>query len=212
MNIDEQNITYDKELLKKLIKIYTLNHDFVIKTEEYFEDLNLYIAPVIEHRAALHHICNSFQHAIDDNKEDSNAQLKKAVNHEMRAFYDIADLICIKIREKIGKDLNKLKPKQIKKIGDIFFQARKVITDLSYKVASIRIGKDDLETKKELLDQKQDSGLLYVEKYANLVDNALNFYLFYLRDIEHFILTKTPVDIKTIEKAEELIAQIESKE
>lgn len=151
----------EKEIIKNITEVYLLNRKYFIKAEEYIDGLKFFITPVLEHRDALDHLARAFDLALSE--KDCLDQLKNAQNHELRAFFDISDYICIKMREKIGLDLKRLSKAKIKKIWNDYEEVKIKVVELSKELADIRINRNN--------------AIESVPKYVHLLDVHLDYYI-----------------------------------
>ncbi len=152
--------------LSEISKIYFINKEYFIKSEELLEGLNFFIAPLMEHRACLDHMMRYFN-KIDASNE---SQLEKALAHEIRAFFDVADYICIGIREYISKRLNRLRKNYIKKIWTEYLSQKERIYNSSLEIAEIR--------------NNRNGNLDSIEKYKYQLDEMLEIYKDFINKIE----------------------------
>ncbi len=154
------------ELLSSISEIYAFNKKYFIKAEECMDTMDLFIAPLIEHRDALDHIMRYFNN-ID--KADIK-QLDKALGHEVRAFFDVADYICINIRSSISKNLEKMSPKKIQKIWSDYIKEKEKIRKISDEIAQIRLERS--ESKESVLN------------YIRILDEIFDLYNNYSINID----------------------------
>lgn len=138
----------DKEIKDKISLIcfiYFENRKIFIQAEEAFVDMNMFIAPLVEHRDAFDHFIRFFEKFLKNKEENTEQQkyeiikeLDSVLSHELRAFYDVADYICINIRDYISTALNKMKPKQIRKIWAEYDIKKQEILELSKQISKVR--------------------------------------------------------------------------
>ena len=141
------------EILTDLNKVYMTNREYFIKAEDIIENMGFFTAPLVEHRDALDHIMRFFG---DENLDNIN-QLKSALSHEMRAFFDVADYICINIRQEIYKGLNDINARDITEVWGNYLECKQKVVKLSFEIAEIRnnrdIGQESLNKYKNELDK-----------------------------------------------------------
>lgn len=126
-----------KDKIKTLYSLYFENRKLYIIAEELTVNMNLYPAPLIEHRDAFDHLMRCFE-KIEKQDESFAQEIESAFNHELRAYYDIADYICIHIREYIATVLNKMSIRDIRKIWAEYEQKKREVFDISMEIARIR--------------------------------------------------------------------------
>ena len=119
--------------------------------------MKFFVAPLIEHRDALDHLMRFFRDGIKDNSYDKYIdELKDALNHEVRAFFDVADYICIKIRFQINNDLKHLRVSKIKKIWNEYEDVKKKIHIISKDIAEKRnsrsISQENIDAYQKMLE------------------------------------------------------------
>ncbi len=118
---------------------YSATKKLFILSEEKLKNMMLFPAPLLEHRDALDHIMRYSTIIADTGLcEDAITELTNAKQHEIRAFFDVADYICISIRREISDTLDVLSKRQIKKIWPEYEIVRAEVIDLSDDLAIIR--------------------------------------------------------------------------
>lgn len=132
-----QKLNDCNEKIKELYSVYFENRKLYIQAEELSVNMNMYIAPLVEHRDAFDHLMRCFQ-KVDEGNDEYVKEIEKALDHELRAYYDIADYICINIRDYIANVLNSMRVKDIKKIWTEYESKKRELFDISMDIASIR--------------------------------------------------------------------------
>lgn len=165
----EQQISV-QELIDRLTKIYFLNKKYFIKAEEILEGMSFFVAPVIEHRDALDHVMRFFRDGKEKGYDVYIDELKNAVSHEVRAFFDIADYICVKVRYIINEDLKRLSKRQIKSIWVDYEKIKREMHQLSLFIAEVRRNRSGLPEK--------------IEEYSSMLDKAIDMYNSYMENIQ----------------------------
>lgn len=125
------------DIIKDLYTVYFENRKLYIEAEELSVNMNMYIAPLVEHRDALDHIMRCFEKLNQGNK-DFQKEIESALGHELRAYYDIADYICINIREYISDALNHMRTKDIRKMWVEYERKKREVLAISVEIAKIR--------------------------------------------------------------------------
>ena len=133
--------------------------------------MKTFAAPLIEHRDALDHIMRYM------NEKDSNGltdkaieELTMALGHETRAFFDIADYICIQIRFEISESLRNIKSTQINSIWANYSEDRARVFNISEGLVDIR--------------RNRRGNRDFVNQYKPLVDELFAIYKKFKIDIE----------------------------
>lgn len=124
-------------IIKDLYTVYFENRKLYIQAEELSINMNMYIAPLVEHRDALDHLMRCFE-KLDKGDSSFSKEIENALGHELRSYYDIADYICINIREYISDTLNHMRPKDIKKIWVEYECKKREVFEISVEIAKIR--------------------------------------------------------------------------
>ncbi|MBP2649941.1 MAG: hypothetical protein H6Q74_766 [Firmicutes bacterium] len=134
-----------KEYLHLIFRINASTQMLFAIVEEF--EFKMYMGPINEQRNAHTHLLRALA-AIEGFKGDAEEpyivdNLKSAVNHEYRAFYDVADWFTLKMREEI---INTLKPYSDQAIQmalpKYFSEYSPKIEGLSTEIARLRLKKD----------------------------------------------------------------------
>ena len=168
-----QDLEKYRDKIRNLYKLYFYNRELFIQAEESFIDMNTFVAPLIEHRDAFDHIMRCFK-KLDQEEETFLLELEQAFAHELRAYYDVADYICICIRDYISSVLNRMQPREIRQIWVEYDRKKQEIYDISLKIAAVR--------------NNRRSSLESIEKYRNEVMPTLfNIYEDFVKNFETYI-------------------------
>lgn len=155
---------------QNLLKAYTESKTLFIRAEEILAEMNFFVAPILEHRDALEHIMRYMVLKQENSNEEALKQLDRALSHEIRAFFDIADFICVTIRDYIAKSLHGVKISKINDVWGEYIQLKENIVKTSEEIAEIRINrKGTIEC---------------IDKYKDVIDNMFKIYKEYLTKIE----------------------------
>ena len=149
---------------------YSATKELFILSEEKLNNMRLFPAPLLEHRDALDHIMRYSRIVAKKGLcEEALSELRNAQQHEIRAYFDIADYICITIRSEIADSFSTLSKKQIKKIWAEYRSIRSRVISISDSIASIR------NSRKESLASIMD--------YKNAIGEIFQIYDSYLLDV-----------------------------
>lgn len=150
----------------ELEQAYTAAKQLLIESEEKLTRMRLFPAPLLEHRDALDHLMR-YSRIYNELGlcESAVNELNNAKQHEIRAFFDIADYICVIIRSEINDTLSVLNARQIKNIWADYETVKKRVVDISERIAAIR--KDRTET----VDR--------IETYQDAVSEMFDIYYYY---------------------------------
>ena len=141
-DIEKQNVDLREKEGKyktELQDIYNAYKKLFIQSEEKLEEMSFFVAPMLEHRDALDHLMRYF--SLTNEKEiteEALKQLEKAVNHEFRAYFDVADYICITVRNKIAESLKRVSKKKIKSVWHDYLEIKQEIVKISDEIADVR--------------------------------------------------------------------------
>lgn len=120
---------------------YYATKKLLIHAEEKLSAMELYPAPLLEHRDALDHLMNYSKLFEKSGLSEATVnELANAKQHEIRAFFDVADYICITIRKEISDTLGTLSQKKIDLVWPEYREIRVRVIDLSNQIAEIRNG------------------------------------------------------------------------
>lgn len=167
INLEEQALEYKNNLYKT----YIASKNLFIRAEEQLEQMSFFVAPMIEHRDALDHIMRYFEYKNSEGlSEKAIKELDRALEHELRAYFDIADFVCITVRQEIATSLKGVSSRKIKKIWSDYVLIKQKISNVSNELAEIR--------------QNRGTSLEHLEKYMPVMDEVLEIYDFYNINIE----------------------------
>jgi hypothetical protein len=136
----------EAELWNRLVLIHNHVKELLLCAEELDLHFWTFPQPLLELRSALEHIirCQASKAGIrppDAGYEQAN--LDKALGHEYRAFFDVADWISISLRERIADALGPFPNEAIAAvIPDYYRTIRPGIERLNIEIARIRSAKD----------------------------------------------------------------------
>lgn len=165
-------------LLQRLSYIYHKTKHYYTKSEEILPSLHSYLAPILQHRDALDHLMRSYKKRENDDIQLTAEELHKikidqyhkACNHEMRAFFDVADFICIHIRLKIYKSIKRLSKHRLNKVWKEYAKHKKDMVDFSERLAKIRENRE-----------ADDANLA---AYCESLDNIIDIYYYFEQHID----------------------------
>lgn len=157
------NSDYDNKL-KELILLHNITKRYILLGEEVALDFNSYLQPIKEFRDSYEHILRIFKYVLcPDGKSNKNEkdyidnQISKALGHEYRAFFDVADwfsIICRKMAiDAIDKKENNLK--QILKNCPDYEKHVQTIYNCGDEISNLREKKDISKSITETVNQYQ---------------------------------------------------------
>lgn len=168
----------EKQYKGNLYNIYMESKNLFIYAEELLEQMSFFVAPVLEHRDALDHIMRYFDLKNREGlSEAAVKELDRALAHELRAYFDIADYVCITIRQQISDSLKRVSIRKINKVWDEYQNIKERIIDVSEELAEIR--------------QNRNGSLKNIEKYRPVMGEMLDIYKTYVTNIEPKIKKKS---------------------
>lgn len=156
-----------------ICEIYFLTKHYLLLAEELSEDFNTFFQPVKEHRDAFDHIARVYGYKLlkDDIKDVESyrkANMKKAIGHAYRAFFDTADFLSYVCRRKIRELLQGKTREEIIKNYPQYDDARRLLYELPEQIAEIRENKDVSDNECKLIKE--------VEEYRVILDKLLQIY------------------------------------
>lgn len=156
-----------------ICKIYFLTKHYILLSEELSEDFDTFLQPLKEHRDAFDHIARVYGQAmlkkeLDDVEKYKEDNMKKAVGHTYRAFFDTADWLSYICRRKIREILSKYTRDQIVDKYTKYEGIRKRLDEIPNEIALIREHKD--------LSDDESILIAEVEEYSTVLDELLNIY------------------------------------
>lgn len=134
--------TKEVEYKRQLREVYKAYKELFIQAEEKLEEMGFFVAPMLEHRDALDHLMRYF--TLTDEKEitvEALEQLDKALGHEFRAYFDVADYICITVRSKIADSFKGIPKKKIRLKWEQYSEVKRNIVKISDDIATIRFNR-----------------------------------------------------------------------
>lgn len=161
----------EKQYRNNLYNTYIESKELFICAEELLEQMNFFVAPMLEHRDALDHIMRYFN--LKDKEgltEKAIKELDRALAHELRAYFDIADFVCITIRQEIATSLKRVKARKITKIWSEYIDTKKRIIRVSEEIVNIR--------------KNRSSSMEHIEKYKPIMEEIIDIYKSFIVDIE----------------------------
>lgn len=175
--IDNDLESREKQYRRDLYNTYIESKNLFICAEEILEPMSFFVAPILEHRDALDHIMRYFDLKNKNGlSEDAVKELDRALSHELRAYFDIADYVCITIRQQIANSLKRINSKKIQKVWSEYTDIKKRVVNVSEEIAEIR--------------KNRNSSLTHIEKYKPVVEEMMGIYKVYVTNIEPKIRKK----------------------
>ncbi|GMV93133.1 MAG: hypothetical protein AMXMBFR82_29110 [Candidatus Hydrogenedentota bacterium] len=162
---DAHKNTEADDYWKALVQVHQHTKDLYLVGEESNPELKTWLQPIREQRDALEHIVRSQARAYDirsnadgqdpatpnedDATEDAEyikSNLRHALGHEVRAFFDVADYLCIVARDNITKSMSDYENKAIADVFPSYYtEIRPDLESISKNIAKIRQKKDIAE-------------------------------------------------------------------
>ncbi len=156
-----------------ICKIYFLTKHYLLLSEELSDDFDTFLQPLKEHRDVFDHIARVYGYKmlekrvedVDKYREDN---MKKAVGHTYRAFFDTADWLSYICRKKVREIISKYNKEQILERYDKYEDAKKTLEDVPKQIAQIRSNKDLSDDESTLIEE--------VNLYSTILDQLLDIY------------------------------------
>lgn len=164
----------EKRIWKNICEIYFLTKNYILKAEEISLDLETFLQPVKEHRDALDHIVRVYGYNLINNGGISDLDayreenMKKALGHVYRAFFDTADWLSFECRRQIRITLSKIPIEAINSKYSQYDELKEFLATVPLEIAHIRATKDIGKAPSELID--------VVQQYKEKLDLVLKYY------------------------------------
>lgn len=158
----------------KICVIYFVTKHYLLVGEEISEDFSTVLQPLKEHRDTFDHLARVYgvkfiNGEIPDIKEYKISNMKKAVGHAYRAFFDTADFLTYVCRKKIREILAGKSREEILKVYPKYTDEREFLYRVPLEIAAIRENKDV---------GTDDSGLIReLKEYKAVIDHLLEIYV-----------------------------------
>ena len=151
---------------EKIVQVHNHAKALILLAEELDPEHTFFLPPVIQQRDALDHVVRAKYAGLHPGTRADPAQyaldhLDKALAHEYRAFFDIADWLSILYREKIASALSDYSHEAIlAALPDFYTTVYPKFETIYEKVAAVR-GAKDIGNETALIDD--------VEKYRDII-------------------------------------------
>ena len=140
---------FEKEI-KEIVVIHNFSKHYILLGEELSHDFETYLQPVKELRDAYEHIIRIFTKCAGLGKLEENMKkeeyvqqnLSKALGHEYRAFFDVADWFSIICRKQIYDMVKGYTYEQLCDKYPKYPEMKKRVYAISNEIATIRDKKD----------------------------------------------------------------------
>lgn len=158
---------------EKICQIYLLTKHYLLLAEELSDDFDTFLQPLKEHRDAFDHIVRVYGYQFLDNppldpESYCLGNVKKALGHEYRAFFDTADWLSYICRKKIREMIKENTGDEISRQYPDYPDIKQWLNQLPKDIAKIRENKDVSDKGEELIAE--------VNKYKHILDRLLKVY------------------------------------
>lgn len=168
---------YEKEV-KEIVIIHNFTKHYILLGEELSEDFETYLQPVKEFRDAYEHIVRAFTRCVGlgdtqikvKKEEYIRKNLNKAVGHEYRAFFDVADWFAIVCRKRIYDIVKNYKYEKLCEKCPNYPEIKKNLYTISEEIATIREKKDISSNIIDEVNHYQYALVQLLGYYRELVD------------------------------------------
>ena len=155
---------------RQISNIHLLTKHYLLIAEEL--DEQTFIQPLKEHRDAYDHIIriygvNFTDKKIANQKQYKDNNMKKALGHEYRAFFDTADWLSLICRRKIRILLEGKKQEEIEAVLPEYPHIKERLSIIPIQIAELREKKDIGDTN-GMVDE--------VNEYKIMLDELLEYY------------------------------------
>lgn len=157
----------------EICKIHLFTKHYLLIAEELSVEGDLFLQPLKEHRDAYDHIIRVYATKIGlNNPTNSDIYMKKnmskALGHEYRAFFDMADWFTLICRERTNKLLANISRIKIDELYPEYKQLKRMLLELPEEIANLRENKD--------IGKNDGSLLVEVDNYVKILDKLLYHY------------------------------------
>ena len=157
-----------------ICQIYFLAKHYLLLGEELSDGFDTFIQPLKEERDAFDHIARVYGHKyltrpVKDVDQYCESNMRKAVQHTYRAFFDTADFFSYVCQKRIRELLSKRTYEEIKKMYPAYDRAKERLEVIPQDIARIRENKDESEGDNELVQE--------VLQYKDILDELHNIYV-----------------------------------
>ena len=173
-----------EETWRDVIHVHQHVKKLMLQGEELDLEQYTFIQPIRELRDALEHIIRvlAAEKGLGEDSDNDyiNANLQKALGHEYRAFFDVADWVSIEVRQKIRSLVEPFSPECLTAVvPDYYSTYRPEIEETSLSIAAIRNDKDagnrgrileQVESYRQKLDRMIAIALLLQKKAPALLE------------------------------------------
>jgi hypothetical protein len=164
-----------EDLWKGICQIYFLTKHYLLLAEEISENFDTFIQPIKEHRDVLDHITRVYGFELLKEKETivdidgyKKDNMKKALGHAYRSFFDTADWLTYVCRQEIRKALTGKSYELIVEKYPKYCELKALLIELPEKIAAIREHKDMSDKPEDLIKQ--------VNEYVLVMDDLIKAY------------------------------------
>lgn len=172
--VDKYQIYWDQ-----ICEVYFLTKHYLLLGEEISDDFDTFLQPLKEHRDTFDHLARAYGYktlksdSLLDKKELDEYRLsnmKKALGHTYRAFFDAADWLSYKCRKKIRLALERTGKtrEEILAVYPAYDKAKDKLENAYKTIARIRENKDESSNEDQLVGE--------VREYKVLLDDLLHIY------------------------------------
>lgn len=160
-----------KEYWDNICQIYFLTKHYLLLAEELSNEFDTFLQPLKEHRDAFDHVARVYGYRFLQNNDITNtdeycsANMRKAVGHVYRAFFDTADWLSYICRQKIRLLIGDKKREEIVAKYPEYDELRRKLELIPEKVADIRQNKDVSDDSATLVKE--------VKEYRLILDDLL---------------------------------------
>lgn len=160
-----------QEQKKLLVQLHQYTKQLLLLSEETGPGAKSLMQAVREHRDAYEHIIRVFAMEVgakpaDDPEKYIHDNLNSAIGHECRAFFDIADYMCVMVTDRFTLALRDYSHSVISSVRPTYY------TEEKPRLLALREQISHIRGKKDVADFTACANL--VENYFNVVNELLN--------------------------------------
>lgn len=163
----------EKQYWGEICEVYFLTKHYILVAEEISLSLETFLQPVKEHRDAFDHVVRVYGYELikggmEDPCKYRAENLKKALGHVYRAFFDTADWLTFECRKQIRETLVQIPYDEIKERYPQYDEVKEFLAAVPLEIADIRSDKDIGKSSKGIVD--------VVRRYKEKLDKLIKIY------------------------------------
>lgn len=161
---------------ERICEVYFLTKNYLLRGEELSDDFDTFLQPLKEHRDAFDHVARAygikFKYGVNTDEDNGSSycesNMRKALGHVYRAFFDTADWLSYICRKQIREHLIGKSYQEIVREYPDYANIKLFLVQVPKQIASIRAKKDVYEGIENVATE--------VTEYQKLLDRLLEIH------------------------------------